>query len=177
MNPLMWPDEIAILMQHVKDLPPNSKIVEWGSGGSTTLFVETMRPDQYLVSIEHNEKWFNEVSENLKQLPQTNWTYLYKPEHPGYQHGWGHPIEENPVGLDSYIFPGDFVLDADLYFIDGVARSSIALMLLAKAKKRNAVIFLHDYIQERSFWYNWSAKLFPTAGIYGKSLLKLGMTE
>lgn len=175
MKPMMWPEEIPILMQCVKDLPLNSKIVEWGSGGSTTLFVETMRPDQQLISIEHSEKWFNEVSINLKNLSQTNWTYLHKPEHPEYVHGYGIPHEENPVGLADYIFPGEFVLDADLYFIDGVARSSIALMLLAKAKKRNAVIFLHDYSPNRSFWYNWSAKLFPTAGIHGTSLLKLGM--
>lgn len=172
---MMWPEEIPILMQHVKDLPLNSKIVEWGSGGSTTLFVETMRPDQQLISIEHSKKWYDEVSVDLKNLPQTNWTYLHKPEHPGYAHGYGIPEEENPVGLADYIFPGEFVLDADLYFIDGVARSSIALMLLAKAKKRDAVIFLHDYSQNRSFWYNWSAKLFPKAGIHGTSLLKLGM--
>lgn len=169
----MHPDEITIMLDLIESLPSKAKIVEWGSGGSTVTFSQQLGPDQHYISIEHDQKWFDLVTEELKR--SNNYcTYLYRPVKPDcYDHGYGRPEEENPIGLDDYIYPGDFVLDADFYFIDGVARCTIALMLLGLAKNKKATVLIHDYSPDRYVYYNWIRKIYPRSEVLGTSLLRL----
>jgi hypothetical protein len=173
MTPVMFSDEVEIMTSLISQLPPTSSIVEWGSGGSTVTFSKQLSSEQHYTSIEHNIEWFDKVDKELKDINSTC-TYLYRPVKPDcYTHGYGRPEEENPIGLDDYIFPGDFVLDADLYFIDGIARCTIALMLLGLAKNRNAVILIHDYTPDRHVYYNWIRKIYPRSEVLGTGLLRL----
>ena len=174
MTPLLFPDELPIILNLIRTLPVSGKVVEWGSGGSTIEFLKNLSDKQTLISIEHNKTWFDLVHHELILTKQTNWTYFYKPELPFLQHGYASPTEENPLGLDEYIYPNDSVLDGDLFFIDGIGRTSIALMLLAKAKNRNAIILMHDYA-EKAHFYNWVVRLFPSSERLGTSLIKLNM--
>lgn len=176
MEPFLFPDELPIILDLVASLPRNSKIVEWGSGGSTVKLVQTMRPDQRIISIEHDKEWYDMVSAELNLLQKNNWTFFYTPESPIYKHAIGSPDDENTIGLEDYIIPHRSILDADFYFIDGICRRSIGLMLLAKAQKRDAVILVHDYAQ-RQIYYNWLLELFPRTERLGTSLLRLYMTE
>jgi hypothetical protein len=66
--------------------------------------------------------------------------------------------EENPAGLKDYILPDETILNANMFIIDGLTRVTIALMLLAKAKK-DSVIFIHDYVG-REQYYDLLPKLF-----------------
>jgi hypothetical protein len=171
--PVMHPDEIEIMTNLVNGLHQSAKIVEWGSGGSTIKFSPLLSTQQQYISIEHNLEWFEKVSTELNNI-NSSCQYLYRPVKPDcYFHGYGRPEEENPIGLDDYIYPGDFVLDADLYFIDGVARCTIALMLLGLAKNKSATVLIHDYSPDRYVYYDWIRRIYPRSEILGTSLLRL----
>jgi hypothetical protein len=173
MIPVMHPDEIAIMTDLIGGLAPNSKIIEWGSGGSTITFGKDLSDGKTYTSIEHNLEWFNKVNQELTDN-DILCNYMYRPVKPNcYDHGYGRPEEENPIGLDDYIFPGEFVLEGDLYFIDGIARCTIALMLLGLAKNRQAPVLIHDYSPDRHVYYNWIRKIYPRSEVCGTSLLRL----
>jgi len=167
-----FPDEKEIFLNFIKELPENGKVVEWGCGGSTVKILENLADTQSVISIEHDKEWHDKVHDELSSQEKTNWHLIYANELSIYQHKIGTPDDENPVGYDNYIFPNDTVLDGDIYLIDGVARSSIALMLLAKAKNRDAVVLIHD-ANHRQMFYNWAAKLFPRAERVGTGFLRL----
>jgi hypothetical protein len=174
MEPMMFPDEWPIFMDLVHSLPPDSKIVEWGSGGSTVKLSEQLRVDQKLISIEHNRQWYERTLEALTLNLKSNWRYLYKPSTDLYPHNADTLNDENPIGLDYYIFPDESILEGDMFFIDGICRATIAVMLLAKAKNRNAIILMHDYAQ-RQHYYDWAIRLFPKTERVGTSFLRLYM--
>ena len=147
--------EIDKLISHIKLLPKNSVIVEWGSGGTTIELLKNLRKDQSMISIENNKKWFDLVSDKTKLFK--NHTFFYKPE-TNLIRKKGHPEEENPAGLKDYILPDESILNANMFIIDGLARVTIATMLLARVKK-DSVIFIHDYIG-REQYYDLLPKLF-----------------
>jgi hypothetical protein len=55
--------------------------------------------------------------------------------------------------------PDDRWWDAEIFFIDGIARATCAAMVLLKHNKKNPVIFIHDYVG-REQWYSWASQLF-----------------
>lgn len=176
MEPMLFPDELPILLNFAIELPENSKIIEWGSGGSTVAFTRSIRPDQKIVSIEHDKVWYDSVLETLASDLSKNFIYYYKPDNGIIPSRTPNSIEaELPCGFDEYILPDESILDADMFFIDGMCRCTIALMLLAKAKNRNAIILIHDYLR-RPTYYNWILRLFPRFERVGTSLLRLYMT-
>ena len=154
-KPYMSKIEIDKLVEHIKLLPKNSVIIEWGSGGTTIELLKNLRKDQSMISIEHNKTWFDLVSNKTKLFK--NHTYFHKPE-TNLIREMGGTGEENPAGLKDYILPDETILNANMFIIDGLARVTIALMLLAKAKK-DSVIFIHDYVG-REQYYDLLPKLF-----------------
>jgi len=172
MEPFMFPDEWPLIYELSSNLPPNSKIVEWGCGGSTIKFCESLRDDQTIISIEHNREWFEKVLNELGTKQKSNWRLYYKPANDLWPHETHTLADDLPIGLDEYLYPGDYVLDGDLYLIDGICRATVALILLAKAKNRDAIVLIHDYTF-RQHYYEWAVKLFPRSERIGTSLLKL----
>ena len=87
-----------------------------------------------------------------------------------YYHG--QVTEENFFGLDEYIEPDDSIWDADLFFIDGVARCPCAASVLLKSRKPDPAIYIHDYVG-REHWYAWGVNLYPRHEIKASTLVRL----
>lgn len=143
----------------VKGMPEDGLMIEWGSGGSTCKWIETLTGNQRLVTIEHNEAWFNRVTRAVEAEfgdISNKFKFHHIPEKT-IQHGYGSLVEEHPCGTDSYINPDETIWDADVYFIDGIARAACLLTVLFKRKKRDSVIMIHDYVG-REDWYSWAVQ-------------------
>lgn len=189
--PRLDPDEITYFEQFLSNKQPGSEMVEWGSGGSTTMFVKYFQTGR-LTSIEHNEEWYNKVREELvyggeyTSASLDNFTYLFKP--PSFEskpidirfYGYGVPFEENPCFASTYIDPTGDVLapniwHSDIYFVDGICRGAILATIHAKAVKRNAAVFIHDYYgyEKRVPWYNWASNLYRDVKQVGSTLARL----
>lgn len=160
LNILMSQDEFDEVKSTIEKLPEDGKMVEWGSGGSTLAWLSILKPTQQLTSIEHNKEWFDKINKYIddNNLSGSEFSYVFSPPlYLDYQHGYATIAEEHPYGLRDYIVPpssSDFVLNADIYFIDGIARAAVAAVMLLFSKNENAVYYIHDYTG-REFWYDW----------------------
>lgn len=189
LEPRLDPDEIDYLKDFVFERKgPDTKMVEWGSGGSTLMFLPYFEEGSF-VSIEHNEAWFDKVTGALGEsgIPQEalrNFTYCHAP--PTWMgrrvdlsfHGYGVPMEENPCFVSRYINPETEhfeVFDADIYFVDGIARGPILATIKQKARRPNATVFIHDYYgrENRIEWYNWASGLYSRVEQVGSTLARL----
>ncbi len=189
--PRLDPDEITFFEQFLANKAPGSKMVEWGSGGSTTMFVKYFQTGR-LVSIEHNAEWYKKVSEEMVyggEYPREcldNFSYRFRP--PTFEaqpidirfYGYGVPYEENPCFASTYIDPTSDVFcpdiwNSDIYFVDGICRGAVLATIHAKAKKRDAAIFIHDYYgpEKRVPWYNWASNLYTDVKQVGSTLARL----
>jgi hypothetical protein len=189
--PRLDPDEITFFEQFLANKAPGSEMVEWGSGGSTTMFVKYFQTGR-LVSIEHNAEWYKKVSEEMVyggEYPREcldNFSYIFKP--PTFEdqpidirfYGYGVPFEENPCFASTYIDPTDDVFclniwNSDIYFVDGICRGAVLATIHAKAKRRDAAIFIHDYYgpEKRVPWYNWASNLYTDVKQVGSTLARL----
>lgn len=152
----MIPSEVNYIVELIKSMPENGLMVEWGCGGSTLKWLETLTGNQRLISIEHTSMWYQKVNQvvqaNFKDLGN-RFIFINQPNRSEFTHGYGVASEENPVGLTKYIHPTDEIYDADIYFIDGIARSTVALSVFLKRKKKNSIVLIHDFIY-RPEWYN-----------------------
>lgn len=157
------------------DLPKYALMVEWGSGGSTCKWLDTLDTNQKLISIEHNESWHMRVkraiSNHFGDLETDKFEYFHIPEEYGFEHGYGNVIEEHPVGTREYINPRADIFDADIFFIDGIARAACLMNVLLHRTNKNAAIFIHDYVG-REQWYDWAAQ-FCRVEIVGDTLARL----
>ena len=189
--PRLDPDEITFFEQFLANKAPGSEMVEWGSGGSTTMFVKYFQTGR-LVSIEHNAEWYKKVSEEMVyggEYPREcldNFSYIFKP--PTFEdqpidirfYGYGVPFEENPCFASTYIDPTDDVFclniwNSDIYFVDGICRGAVLATIHTKAKKRDAAVFIHDYFgpEKRVPWYNWASNLYTDVKQVGSTLARL----
>ena len=172
----MQQDELLYMENVIKnELPKDGLMVEWGSGGSTIHWLKTMTSSQSLISIEHNVEWYKKVDHNLNENfndLNVNFNYYLMRELYGFEHGYASLIEEHPTGLDNYMLPDKNILDADVFFIDGIGRAAVSLMVLGLSKKENPAIFIHDYVG-REPWYDWATKLYPKKEVVGTTLLRL----
>jgi len=189
--PRLDPDEITFFEQFLANKAPGSEMVEWGSGGSTTMFIKYFNTGR-LVSIEHNEQWYDKVREEIligDEYPGEcceNFSYIFKP--PTFEgqsidirfYGYGVPFEENPCFASTYIDPVDDIFcpniwNSDIYFVDGICRGAVLATIHAKAKKRDAAIFIHDYYgpEKRVPWYNWASNLYTDVKQVGSTLARL----
>lgn len=186
--PRLDPDEIVYLKDFVSKLPDDKLVVEWGSGGSTMMFLPYMTTGKF-VSIEHNQEWFDKVSKALvdTDLPKAcydNFVYCYQP--PSYLgvnvdirfYGYGVPFEETTCFAASYIDPGlryPKLFNADMYFVDGICRGAVLATIASKAVKRDAAVFIHDYYgdERREDWYKWASNLYTKVEKVGSTLARL----
>ena len=153
--------EVDEIVGKIKSMPENGKMVEWGSGGSTCKWLDSITSLQKLISIEHNENWYNRVSRAVKKHfgEPSNFQYLHIPEQYGFEHGYATVTEEHPLGLGPYINPDADIWDADNYLIDGIARATCAMMVLLKNTNPNAIVYMHDH-EGREIWYDWATQFY-----------------
>lgn len=185
LEPRLDPDEIEYLNKFLLEKPDGTKMVEWGSGGSTLMFLPHFETGSF-TSIEHNRDWFDKVTVAvqaalLNEKVLGNFTYCYRPPMVDIRfYGYGVPFEENPCFSRDYIDPDDsdagiHIWDADVYFVDGICRGAILATILTKASNRNATVFIHDYFgpENRWSWYEWSSKLYSKVEQVGSTLARL----
>lgn len=196
------PDEIEYLLDFMGAKEDGSKMVEWGSGGSTTMFLPFFTTGQF-ISIEHNQEWFDKVTEELRtgdyeKDALQNFIYAFVPPIVDIRfYGYGVPYEENPCFAKDYINPRIFdgnepvnIWDADIFFVDGICRGAILATIRTKATKllKNyddtagkwmppATIFIHDYYgpEMREPWYNWASSLFSKVERVGNTLARISL--
>lgn len=157
--------EIEILMTEAEPvyihglLPDNGILVEWGCGGSTVYFLDHLKDEQYLVSIEHNKQWYDKISEKIKDHPNIDrHIFLYIPSEVPNPH-YARPEEDMGCGLAEYICPDLSIIEtADVFLVDGIGRGPTAAFLSKKAKQ-DAHVIIHDY-QGRETWYGWASNCF-----------------
>ncbi len=171
----MYPDEVEYMIDVIKNMPENGLFVEWGSGGSTCMWLNNLKPTQSLVSIEHNIEWFNKVNQAIKESfpPEVHsrFTYIYEPERGGYKHTYACVEEENPFGLWRYMLPNEEILDGDVFFVDGIARGATVALILLKRTNPDSLVFIHDYTGRESA-YSWISQICDVETV-GQTLVKL----
>lgn len=185
LEPRLDPDEIEFLNKFLLEKPDGTKMVEWGSGGSTLMFLPHFETGSF-TSIEHNRDWFDKVTEAVRLAPLSakalgNFTYCYRPSMVDIRfHGYGVPFEENPCFSKGYINPEDWhegihIWDSDIYFVDGICRGAILATILLKASNKNATVFIHDYYgnEQREPWYNWASSMYSSVSKVGSTLARL----
>lgn len=151
--------EVDYMVDLIKAMPEDGKMVEWGCGGSTCKWIETLKPTQKLITIEHNTSWYGRVTRAIAtEFGETpNFQFLHVPEQYGFEHGYGSVIEEHPTGTAPYVNPDADMWDADIFFIDGIARAACLMTVLLKHTKPDAAIFIHDHLG-REPWYDWATQ-------------------
>ncbi|TFH67060.1 MAG: hypothetical protein E4G90_00325 [Gemmatimonadales bacterium] len=161
--PLGKPDCPEGQLQAVLDaLPEDGTLLEYGSGASTVWFANRLLPNQHLVSVEHDETWYWKAANQVPNWEQTKMLFCPATTKQFVELQAGHPARECPVGLSRYIGAhvdideDSAVLDADVIFVDGVARGA-CLAVAAASAKEGCIVFLHD--AQRN-WYGWASALF-----------------
>lgn len=129
-KPWMSDDEIDLI---VKYLNKEDIVIEWGSGGSTYYFPQFVKK---YYSIEHDEKWFGEVNQNLS--PNVEYHFV----------GLNSPLTDltQKYQIQTYV---DFVDTLgiekfDKVLIDGRGRGWCAEKVLPYLKE-DSIVFIHDY--------------------------------
>lgn len=184
----MEEDEIAFFKDLMSNKPPGTKMVEWGSGGSTMMFLPYFSTGKF-VSIEHNPEWWDKVVTAIKDSYLTEETlgnFLYCLIPPTYIggvvnpsfYGYGVPFEENPCFASHYIDPERDeagIWDSDIYLVDGICRGPILATIALRARNRNADIYIHDYYgpEKREDWYNWASSFYGSVEKVGTTLARL----
>jgi hypothetical protein len=172
----MEPIEVEEIMQRIKEMPEDGLMVEWGSGGSTVRWLETMSEKQRLITIEHDERWFNKVGDYIGSRPELLEkfeAYYHAADKNLVDHRISTPYEEHPMGLDNYFLPDKRILDADFFFIDGLSRAAIAFIVRYASTKPNPIIYIHDHWQGRDVWYSWATQFYPKMEQGAISLMRL----
>lgn len=185
LEPRLDPDEIEYFKDFMSKKPDGTKMVEWGSGGSTTMFLPYFETGEF-ISVEHNAEWFDKVATELTtgvytKTSMSNFTYvLARPKIDIRFYGYGIPHEENPCFAADYINPvGELfqVWDADIYFVDGICRGPILATIHRKRRddEKLPTIFIHDYFgpEAREPWYEWAAKMYGSVEQVGSTLARI----
>lgn len=121
-------------------LPPGGRMLEWGSGGSTSYFADNLPPGATLLSIEHDPAWHRQVAEAIGKNDRLT-LRLVPAEGPLGRNATAE--EEDPCPLRSYIHAADGDGPFDVILVDGYARGSC----LARARdllRPGGTVFLHD---------------------------------
>ncbi len=180
LEPRLNPDEVEYFKSTLSNIPAKTKMVEWGSGGSTLMFLDYFDHGE-LCSVEHSQEWHDKIVLELSANPHRNikqFTYLFRPPLVDRRfYGYGVPHEENPCFAAQYINPEDDsigVFDSDIYFVDGICRGAVLATIRAKATKA-ATVYLHDHhgVEQREDWYRWAVDLYGTKEKVGSTLLRM----
>lgn len=186
--PRLDANEIEYFSQFMANKQPGTKMVEWGSGGSTLMFLPYFETGNF-VSIEHNREWYDRVNDAIEKgdySPKAlaNFAYCWRP--PSFEgnpvdlrfYGYGVPFEENPCFASNYInaeSSGIKIFDADIFFVDGICRGAILAAIRSLASNPNAAVFIHDYYgpEKREAWYNWASGMYKRIEKVGDTLARL----
>lgn len=129
-------------------------ILEWGSGLSTLAISPLVNS---IVSIEYNQKWFDEMEKRIFSLKTKNNILLHHipANNPNYE-GDG-TYEEFK---DYILYPEYIKRKFDVIFIDGRARIECAKMACSLLKK-HGIIVIHDIFHPVHKWrrYEYDAVL------------------
>jgi hypothetical protein len=124
--------EKAFFLSNIKK---TDKVLEYGSGYSTKLISDLC---EYVLSIEHQENWYNKIK---KDLPDNVEIILKTPI--------GFYIEGSHCGTydqfrDYIEIPLKYDIIFDVVLIDGRARIECA-KFIKNVCDENSIIFIHDY--------------------------------
>jgi hypothetical protein len=173
---LMTQREVDFVVRAIREMPEDGLIVEWGSGGSTCKWLETISASQRLISVEHNREWYDKVLRTTSSMFPgigERFKFFHKPEKmpERYAHGYGKIEEENPFGMDEYVFPTPEIAEASVFLVDGIARGACAAVAAMKSKNRDAVILIHDF-KFRMAAYNWITQFFDLEVVETMAVLR-----
>lgn len=129
--------EIDFLLNSLKS---TDIVLEWGSGGST---LEIGKRVKWLYSVEHDERWYEKVKNEIKANNLDNVILYRVPRNKEEKSGDDGTYEDYKDYVNFISSQYDHLL-FDVIFIDGRARvecAKVALQLL----KDGGVIFIHDY--------------------------------
>lgn len=162
---MMYPDEKARMLEILQTEMSgtiDAHFVEYGCGGSTLMFADSLKPGDKLTSIEHNYDWSVKVQTAIDAHPNAAQIELlyHPPAVPASVYTFANPQEETPAGLHAYLNPLIDWRDVDFVLVDGIARGAV-LALLAHRVQRDTRIVLHDYTG-REIWYDWIVR----SGLY-----------
>jgi hypothetical protein len=124
----MAPEEYAQLLAALYSLAPR-QCLEWGSGGSTRALLADCGSIERLVSIEHDQGWFEKVRATVSD-PRLE-LHLLPPAEPapprtlfkGKLRAWDARAEREPALLAGYVgFPATLGVPFDFVLVDGRAR-------------------------------------------------------
>lgn len=123
-------------------LNKNQIMLEYGSGNSTMCIAPLVKN---LWSIEHDKKWFDQVTNMISNLD--NVRLFYVPQD---------LTRSNPTKYEEFKTYVNWINDKDIKFdivlIDGRARQWCAETVMPKLKE-NHLVFLHDYnLNERPYY-------------------------
>lgn len=158
------PDHLQLILDA---LPENGKLLEFGSGGSTRWFAEHMSEGQSLISIEHDRHWWDLVIGEVGTRRNV-FVVLLERQMEFSRQSYGTPIRENPAYLHRYIASDTVVKavrEADVIFVDGVARSA-CLAMSAWYGQTGARVFIHDTPPRN--WYDWPLRFFGERTVHEK---------
>jgi len=116
------------------EIDKNKKVLEYGSGQSTIEIAERCKE---IVSIEHQEEWYNK---NILTKPSNCEILLRKPTLPYSEGGHCGTYDE----FKDYIEAPLSKIPYDVIFIDGRARVPCA-SICNKLGHKDTVVFVHDF--------------------------------
>lgn len=171
-EPWLCPDSIKALQTLLTDSEAG---LEYGSGRSTAYFAPFFKK---YVSVEHDEAWFGQVSNQISQLPQVEY-HLIKAEKDVPQQHLNSEAQvflteaEFPVPDDLFKTYTDFVLQFtdesfDFILVDGRARKTCALNAIDKLKSGGLLVLdnseRHRYQKVHQTLSSWP-KIETTTGL------------
>jgi len=130
-TPLMHKDEYELIEKY---LEPDDILLEWGSGSSTIYFSELVKK---VISIEHDEDYYNIYKKNIEAFDVNNVDIHYVPKTSNN----GTRYEQ----FKDYIeFPIKKKFEFTKVLIDGRGRKNCA-EILKNYIDENVIVFIHDF--------------------------------
>ncbi|MDF1809332.1 MAG: class I SAM-dependent methyltransferase [Phycisphaerales bacterium] len=150
-------DHREFILRRIK---AGSRVLEWGSGGSTLWLAEHLPDGAKLTSIEHHEGWYQTVVRKIGN--RKNVRMICCP--PEAEIGENATIaEEDPTHLSKYIHAVDGE-QFDVIIVDGVARNSCMIHAKQLLSTDGGTIFIHD---AQRHWYDDAKSHFIEHGTIG----------
>lgn len=141
--PWMPEADLRVLLRVLAQARPK-RIVEWGSGGSTSLFSKV--PDvELIVSIEHDEGWAEKVRQEVfdERLRLLHVPADVRADNEGPGSEWAKRAERDASILKTYVAAADELGPFDFAFVDGRARR-YCLRAGYRLLRAGGTMLLHD---------------------------------
>ena len=141
-SPLMEGDDLAVLDAALNEA---KVVLEYGSGFSTVHLGNRLKDWGRLMSVEHDRRWFDQVTTLLREQNLKNVTLLLRepktgPPHRDFQRFSERNLREYIEAPQKYLKEGD----VDLVFVDGRQRINCALAA-ARLMKPGGYLMIHDF--------------------------------